>query len=194
MTNKLTLALASLLLGTGVASAQEKTEKPAENPAVSARRGPLPLKLQIVYARYLGEKKVSSVPYTLSVNADERPTRLRMGIEVPVQVATKDNVVQFQYRNVGNNLDCSAQQLDHGDRFRVWCTFEQSSIYAAEGERRGASSAIGDVQVGNMPLFRNFRSEANIVLRDGQTAQYTVATDPVSGEVLKIDVTLNVVK
>jgi hypothetical protein len=43
-------------------------------------------------------------------------------------------------------------------------------------------------------LFRNFRSEANVVLRDGQTARYTVATAPVSGEMLKIDVTLNVVK
>jgi hypothetical protein len=33
-----------------------------------------------------------------------------------------------------------------------------------------------------------------MVLRDGQTAQSTSATDPISGEVLKIDVTLNVVK
>lgn len=194
MTSKLTSALVSILFVAGAVSAQEKPDRPPEIPAVTARRGPIPLKLQIVYARYLGEKKLSSVPYMLSVNADERPTRLRMGIEVPIQVATKDNVVQFQYKNVGNNLDCSAQGLDLGDRFRVNCTFEQSSVYSAEGDKRGAGSAIGDVQLGNMPLFRNFRSEANVVLRDGQTAQYTVATDPVSGEVLKIDVTLNVVK
>jgi hypothetical protein len=32
------------------------------------------------------------------------------------------------------------------------------------------------------------------MLRDGQSTQYTAATDPVSGEVLKIDVTLTVVK
>jgi hypothetical protein len=191
MTSKLTSALLSMLLAAGAASAQEKAEKPAEAP----RRGPFPLKLQIVYTRYLAEKKVSSVPYVLSVNADDRPTRLRMGIEVPIQVAMKDNVVQTQYKNVGNNLDCSAMQFDNGDRFRVNCTFEQSSVYSAEGDRRGSGSALGDVPLGsNMPLFRNFRSEANVVLRDGQTAQYTVATDPVSGEVLKIDVTLSVVK
>jgi hypothetical protein len=32
------------------------------------------------------------------------------------------------------------------------------------------------------------------VLRDGQSGQFTSAVDPISGEVLKIDVTLNVIK
>ena len=133
--NRLPSALVSILLVAGVASGQEKTtEKP--------RRGPVPLKLQIVYARYLGEKKVSSTPYTLSVNADNRPTRLRMGIEVPIQVATKDGVAQIQYKNVGNNLDCFAEAVDE-DRFKVMCTFEQSAVYAADAERRGSGSAGG---------------------------------------------------
>jgi hypothetical protein len=39
-----------------------------------------------------------------------------------------------------------------------------------------------------------FRSEAFFVLRDGQSSQLTVATDPVSGDVVKVDVTLDVVK
>jgi hypothetical protein len=32
------------------------------------------------------------------------------------------------------------------------------------------------------------------VLRDGQSAQMIASTDPVTGEVVKIDVTLNVVR
>ena len=45
-----------------------------------------------------------------------------------------------------------------------------------------------------MPAFRNFTSNFNILLKDGQTAQYASATDPVSGETLKVDVTINVLK
>jgi hypothetical protein len=44
------------------------------------------------------------------------------------------------------------------------------------------------------PVLRSFTSNFTILLRDGQTAQYTTATDQVSGEVLKIDATLNVLK
>ena len=45
-----------------------------------------------------------------------------------------------------------------------------------------------------MPAFRSFKSNFTVLLRDGQTTQYTSAVDPVSGEVMKIDVTLNVIK
>ena len=46
----------------------------------------------------------------------------------------------------------------------------------------------------SVPAFRSFTSNFNILMRDNQTAQYTTATDQVSGEVLKIDATLNVLK
>ena len=197
MNSKLVSPLLSVLIAASAASAQEKPDKPADKPATertpTPRRASIPLKLQIVYTRSMGEKKIGSTPYVLSVNADGRPSRLRMGVEVPIQVAMKDNVVQTNYRSVGNNLDCSAEQLDFEERFKVMCTFEHSSVYSAEG--RGTGSAVGDVSMGNnMPAFRSFKSEANVILRDGQTAQYMVATDPVSGEVLKIDVTLSVVR
>jgi len=43
-------------------------------------------------------------------------------------------------------------------------------------------------------MLRSFNSSFQVLLRDGQTNQYTSATDPVTGEVTKIDVTLNVLK
>ena len=45
-----------------------------------------------------------------------------------------------------------------------------------------------------MPAFRSFKSNFTVVLRDAQTTQYASAVDPVSGEVMKIDITLNVIK
>ncbi|MFN8095044.1 MAG: hypothetical protein U0599_22980 [Vicinamibacteria bacterium] len=44
------------------------------------------------------------------------------------------------------------------------------------------------------PLFRRFETHVNPLLRDGQTIQTIASTDPVTGEVVKIDVTLNVLK
>ncbi len=47
-----------------------------------------PLQVQVVVSRYQGEKKISSLPYSLSVNPDGRKTSLRMGAEVPIVMTT----------------------------------------------------------------------------------------------------------
>jgi hypothetical protein len=175
MTTTSRLALVSLLMTAGVAAAQDQPGPPKPPSGTGT-----PLKIQIVYSRYQGEKKLSSVPHTLSLNADERPARLRMGINVPIVSQGKDGPTT-SYRDVGNNIDCMARAQSEG-RFRLECSFEQSSLYdKAEG-------------VQGMPMFRNFRAESNVTLRDGQSTQHTSATDPVTGEVLKIDITLNVAK
>jgi len=172
------LALPFLLV-TGLAGAQEKAEK---------HKPPTPLKLQITLARYQGEKKVTSAPYTLSFCADDRPARLRMGTRIPVQVS-KDSPGQVSYQDVGNNIDCSAEALGDG-RFKLQCTFEQSSVYSAEADRRGGLEA----STGSLPLIRTFRADATLFVHDGQALQYTSAADPVSGEILRVDGTLSVTR
>ena len=47
---------------------------------------------------------------------------------------------------------------------------------------------------GGVPVIRNFEAQNSLVLRDGQTRQFTAASDRVTGEIIKIDVTLKVVK
>ena len=44
------------------------------------------------------------------------------------------------------------------------------------------------------PVFKSFKTSASLLLRDGQSAQHSTATDKVSGDVWKVDVTLNVIK
>ena len=173
---------------------------------------PTPLRIQVVFSKYQGETKVASLPYTLTCNAGERgpggPAILRMGVEVPVPVAmgtAKEGAAGFQsiqYKNVGTNIDCRAGGPSADGRFRLELNIEQSSIYSVEDKGRRAGGAGGDVRApvvpevgaGGMPMFRTFRASFVPMLRDGQTVQYTAATDPVSGEVVKIDVTVTVVK
>lgn len=190
MSKKTWLALVPLLLLGSATGAQEK-EKEKEKPEAVAKQPLTPVKLQVVFSRYMDEKKISSLPYTLSLNANGRFGRLRMGIQVPIQT-TVNNIATTVYKDATNNVDCGAESQSDG-RFKVSCSLEQSSLYAAESST--PKQGIGPASLlGGTPVLRTFRSEAELLLRDGQTAQYTAAADPVSGELLKIDITLTVVK
>jgi len=185
-------AFAIVLATVGPALAQEKSGAGQEKSLEPAARVPtIPLRIQVVISRYEGEKKLSSMPYMLSVNAG-RNASLRMGISVAVPStsytpiaaggAGVNPITSYQYREIGTNIDCATAVLDDG-RFRLEMSIEDSSV-----EDPARSSAT------DRPSFRSFRSTNSLVLKDGQTAQFTTAVDKVTGYVTKADVTLTVVK
>ena len=169
----------------------------AELPASQIPSAEVPLKVEIVVSRYQGEKKISSIPYTLAVVAAAggrgEPARLRMGVDVPVprSVATEGTAPQtsYTYRSVGTNIDCAARALE-GGLFKLDLTVADTAVFVPEKD--GGSAAQS--RVSGVPAFRTFTSNFNLLLKSGQSAQHTAATDPVSGEVLRIDVTLTVLK
>jgi hypothetical protein len=189
--------LLGLLLAAPAASPEEKS------PAPEPKNGITPLSVRLNFVRSQGEKKISSLLYTLICNAtasdhERRSAKLRMGIEVPVMVTlgSKDGPSSIQYKNVGTNIDCSASPAEEG-RFRLDLIVEQSSVYSAVEGKIPAPAPEGESALqkfGARPVFRTFSTNFTPFLSDGQTAQYTAATDPISGEVVRVDVTLNVVK
>jgi hypothetical protein len=185
------LVFAFALASSVIVRSQEKPAPAAPKPAPVAV---MPLKVSVVVSRFQGEKKLSSLPYTLSVNAGSRAT-LRMGAKVPVMMMMTANMPKdlpqggpVQYQDVGTSIDCSVSAVQDDGRFRVEITIEDSSVY---GE--GPNPTDNKPPPGN-PSFRSFKASDSMVLRDGQTAQFTTATDKVSGEIVKVDVTLNIVK
>jgi type II secretory pathway component GspD/PulD (secretin) len=180
------LVIACSMLGAVGASAQALP--PPKAPADTKPHQSL--KVQVVLSRYQGDKKVSSLPYTLTVTTNDRPTSLRMGAQVPVGTSFSTAggappVQSFSYRDVGTSIDCGAYALE-GGKYGLRLTVEDSSVYPDD---TGATAP----PTGH-PSFRSFRSDQTIVLADGQSAQYTTATDKVTGEVVKVDVTLTVLK
>ena len=179
-------------------------DRPGE-PKPKAR--PTSLRVQLVIARYQGEKKVGSVPYSFLVTAGTpagiQPlltgmiAKLRMGVEIPVPTTVSDRSGQaipssYVYRNVGTNIDCTAEDVGDG-LFALRLNVENSSLYSSP-EGRSPSSA-SEMPLGlDIPLFRAFNVSLNPVLRDGQNVQAVASTDLVTGEVVKIDVSLSVVK
>jgi hypothetical protein len=161
----------------------------AAPPVVIAQDKQVPLKIQLVISRHNGDKKISSLPYTLWVTANEkRMTSVRMGVQVPVPTSmiTKEGVLpSYNYRDVGTNIDCLAQGPIDG-------------LYNLEIKLNDSSVSFDPKESGQtlkgVAAFRNFTSNFSILVRDGQTAQYASATDPLSGETVKVDVTINVLK
>ena len=166
-----------VLVSCAVLRAQDASKNQQSSKKDDLTAAVTPLRVQVVFTELDGDKKVSSLPYTFSVNADERRTRpnsqVRNGARIPIQAA-KD---QFTYLDIGTNIDCSAILQDDG-RFKLTMNVERSAISSES----------------NPPVVRQFRAEINPILKDGQTIESIVATDPLNGHVYHVVVTLNIIK
>jgi hypothetical protein len=178
-------------------AAPRAQEKPAA-PAIAAPRAQekpaapvISVKLQVIVSRYAGDKKISSAPYTLSANAGSAAAprgewalaTLRMGAKIPVTATVATGMpASYSYQDVGTSIDCRTAMLDDG-RFRLEISVDDSSVYE-----------LNQTKPDEHPSFRSFKANDSMVLKDGQSAQFTAATDKVSGEVTRVEVTLNVVK
>jgi hypothetical protein len=176
-----TVMVAALMVTT--VTAQEAPVKPGE--ARAEKHGGAPVKLQLVLSRLQGEKKVSSTPYVFWLKSDGFKSNLRMGNQIPIP----DGKGAYSYRDVGTNIDASAFPGGDGS-FDVNIIVNDSSVYFPD-RNDPATAAPGNTGI---PAFRSFTSNFKIELRDGQTGQYLSATDQVTGQVLKLDATLTVLK
>jgi hypothetical protein len=194
-----------LCLAMPAVSAGQPQQRPQPSPpTISAPAQPqlqqeptTPLRVQLVLTTYKDEKKLSSVPYTLSVNAAAGPmpgfaAQMRMGVKVPVPAMAPATVDGKRvpmgggpvvYQDIGTNIDCAAVALGDG-RFQLHISIEDQSF----------ASPTGLSPIGEPPVIRSFRLSNQVTLRDGQSTQFTAATDRVSGEVVRAEVTLAVPK
>lgn len=184
------LTMLTLALLAPRAAAQEKTK--AEDRAKTVT----PLKVQVVLAEYEGEKKIGSLPYVIHFTSQEvrgRGGAIRMGMRIPVSVVSSEKEPHIQYVDVGANIDCSAQATEDG-RYRLEVSVERSSIYAAWGGSKTTDWKPGDQPLSFQPILRQFRAFSDMIMKDGQTIESTLGTDPLTGHLWKAEVTLNVLK
>lgn len=190
----LAVSLAILVLVVPRLLAQEKEKAGGEAKPAQTEKTITPLRVQVIFTEFEGDKKISSLPYTFLVNADDAAAAaaVRMGLRVPIETSSNTGVKQIQYQDVGTNLDGRAYKTEDG-RFLLRLSVEKSSAYLPGAHEKPAS--VGGNEISSaQPTIQQFRTQVNLLIRDGQTTQSTVATDPVTGRVLKVDVTLNVIK
>ncbi len=134
-----------------------------------------------------------NAPYSFLIAADSKKAVVKMGVEVPVAVTEfpeNEGIVSFQYRNVGTNIICFAEDRGEG-LYQLHLMVETSSIYGAPVLQTGRAPTE---LAGGKPIFNSFSVNLDPLLRDGQSVEAVASTDPVTGDVVKIDVSLNVKK
>ncbi len=185
--NRVALVAVIVMLGTAAAAGQDQasqqTAQAAAKPApVASPKSPAPTaRLQVVLSRFNGDKRVANQPYVLLTVANGQPKVLRIGAELPiagVAVGTKDSP---SYKSIGTNIFAVVTLQDDG-RYLVSVNVESSSPYPDDQKQAGR------------PAFRNYKLDGNSYLKDGQTAEIASATDSLTGEVIKMEVTLTTVK
>ena len=154
-----------------------------------------PLKVQIVVTEFEGDKKVKSLPYTMVFTAgshrDAEVAKLRVGSRIPVYTRNDGG---FQYIDIGTNLDCRAERMEDG-RYGLKLSLERSWVQdniRLPGNDKATTS--GDTAAFNQPVIAGYRTDAFLIARDGQTVETTAAADPLSGRILKVELTLTAPK
>jgi hypothetical protein len=161
----------------------------------AAARENVPLQLQVVVARYKGDTRISSLPYALSINSGPAPNfgintagSLRMGTRIAVPSTTMSEgktTTTFSYQDIGTSIDAAATRRPDG-AFNVSLTVADSGVYP-DDQKTSASSA-------GLPVIRSFQSTNRMILKDGQMTQFTAAADRLSGETVRVEITLRVQK
>ena len=206
-----TWALMLVLLSVSAAAAQPPVSVPIPAPAQGRGAAPpppgekpiVPIKVDIVLMRFQSEKKISSLPFSVWVNANElrypgqpaggfRVTSLRMGVDVPAgQVATTSaqgvTTTQPNYRAVGTKIDVSAEEMP-GGVFSLYVSIEDSAIFAADPSGKVSLNASDPA------AFRTFNTNNRITVKPGPPVQFTTAADMITGEVVRIEVAVTVLK
>ena len=210
--NALCVSAAMLLVSaSGLRAQQPPPSGPPPRPDVL-------LKVDVVLSRWQADKQSANLPFTLWLDVARTTTaNLRVGVDVPTgsntttsartsgsgatsSTTTTGSNTTTEYRNIGTSIDCFVNPLSDG-RFAISVRLQDSSIYSATAQRQAALAQRGlasPLQVIPQRIdpsaFRTFTMNNELRMRDGQTLQFATATDKITGETLKVDVTINVVK
>jgi hypothetical protein len=147
--------------------------------------GPIVLKMTVTLSRYTGEKKTSSLPFVLMlVSGDERPTTVQMSSQVAIpQGGIPGN--PFTSQNIGTSMSATAKLLE-GGLCNLALTISDTQLVTESGASAPELKGLSRIQ--------SFTSSPRLILRDGATVSYNAGTDKFTGEIVKVDVTMNIVK
>lgn len=203
------LVCAGLLVVLTVAAAPSIAAAQAAPTPAAAAKPPLDVvavQVDVVLTRWQGEKKISSLPFVLIASASSRggnSTSIRMGVDVPIGTSTS-NATQTTgaqtnntravattksetvFRNVGTDIDTQLTRTDE-TTYSVYLNIRDSSIFSSDSSK--PLSAVADPTA-----FRTFNASNTLPMKDGQTRLFGMGTDKITGETMRVEVKLTVLK
>jgi hypothetical protein len=180
-----------------VATVTLATTRPIE--ARSAEQGlqasQAALRLTVTIVRVNAKKEIANLPFMLMVlpnmtlnGPDGDRVSVQNGSELPIPSTTMagpNSVPSYQYRSVGTSVSAAARNAGDGV-YNIVLNVTDSQVLSDMPE-----TSFGGLK---LPRFQSFTSSSRLLLRDGQTVQFTAATDKVSNDIIRLDVTMNVIK
>jgi hypothetical protein len=169
---------AALLAAVPAVRAQEAPAKATEAAKPPGKR----LRVQFQETRLRGGSVTASRASTLALHADGDGARFFLGSQVALSVAGRDTPTTL-FKNAGAEGRVKVETLPDG-RYRLDAHFEESSLLGA-GAAKGASAPRTE-----NPILHVVRGESRLVLSEGETVPFASAVDPVTGEVVRVDLTV----
>jgi Flp pilus assembly secretin CpaC len=166
---------ALLALIAGAVAQEDKDAKPA---GVEEAAGPR-LRIRFLETRQRGEKTTTAKPCLLMLHTGDKGASVFVGAQVALSTNDKGTPTVL-FKNAGVSAQVTARALADG-RYRLEATFEESSVLAGKNGEAEPSN-------GGNPILQEVRGESVLVLREGETVPFASAVDPVTGEVVRVDV------
>lgn len=140
------------------------------------------LRVQFQETRQRGDAAPVSRPNTLLLHADAGAARLFVGTQLAITKSDKE-ATTTTFKNAGVAVQVSVATLPDG-RYRLDAEYEDSQKRGLAVER-----APGPVTAGN-PVLQVVKARSGLTLREGETVPLASAVDPVTGEVVRVELTL----
>lgn len=187
------IAMLTFVVAGGMAVARsQEVQKPS--PAIE-------LKIDLVISRTQGEKKISSLPFTLfAASTDSGPrginvsASVRMGVDVPIGTTTSTRegtpaatTTRPEYRQIGTQIDCNATRMPDG-RYSLALRIHDSAIFSP------ASAQPDQVLKLDPAAFKTFTINNTRIVTLGRQEEFGRAADPITGEIVRVDAMVSVVK
>jgi hypothetical protein len=151
----------------------------------------IPVKLVVVISRYNGDRKVSSLPFTLLAIANGEKAYMGNSMNIPIStVSTTDgkSTPSVSYTNIGTSI--SGTITTDSGHFKV--NFNIDDKYVVDSPP-SSTTTTGPASP-DQPRFRNISFSGTVNLKEGEPKEIFSAADRSSGDVTKIDVTLTLDK
>lgn len=164
-----------------------------------------PAQLDITLTRYQGDKKIGTAPFVVMLNAARNVpyTTVESGLDIPIGTSNSDTTqtsgaqgnspravrtqkVETTYRTVGTRISCSVSRADEST-YVVYLDVRDSRVLERDIARRVSAATTAN-------LFRTLSHTSSLQMKEGETKLFAVLADQASGETVKIDVKLTILK
>jgi len=164
-------AWAALLAATSALSAQEE---PAES--APGKR----LRIEFRETRQKDDTTTAARSYSLLLHADTAPAQVFVG-PVVAMTTSEGGTLTTTFKNAGVTAGVSVTSLPDGE-YRLDARFEDSSPL-------GSGGGVTGIRAADNPILTVVKAHSRLRVREGETVSFARAVDPVTGEVVQVDVT-----